>query len=254
MTRQENPLERVRVASPCPASWEGMSGDDKVRFCDQCQLHVYDISRMTRRQAESLIAHTEGRICARLYRRVDGTILTKDCPVGLRALRRRVAKVAGAAFTALLSLSASVLGQTFTRTTKQSEGDRKLTITQSFLGLNPQQGRATFWGNITDPAGAVIPGAQATIINEKTKFKRTIETDEEGQFKFGLLEPGLYTLKIESPGFSKFQQQHLNFQSNEDMRLDVILEPAGTLMGIIICEEPLSKGITIDGVRVRINE
>jgi hypothetical protein len=101
-------LDHLRIASPCPVGWEQMSGDDRVRFCEQCSLRVYNISAMTRSEAEALIANTEGRICARLFRRSDGTIITKDCPVGLRAIRRRVAKVAGAAFAVLLSVCANV--------------------------------------------------------------------------------------------------------------------------------------------------
>jgi hypothetical protein len=231
-----------------------MSGDDRVRFCQQCQLHVYDISQMTRRQAEALISQTEGRICARLYRRADGTVLTKDCPVGLRAFRRRAARIAGAALTTLLSLGASIFGQAFTRTSKDESNDGQAAITRSFLGVNPQARPATCRGIITDPMEAVVPGARVTIINEKTKYKRVIKSDEDGQYKFGLLEPGLYTLKIEFSGFQDFVREHLSLHSNEEMRLDVVLNPAGMLMGVIVCEEPISKGIVIDGVRVRINE
>src|SRR5713226_576379 len=111
-------LDRLRIASPCPVGWEQMTGDDRVRFCEQCSLRVYNISAMTRSEAEALIANTEGRICARLYRRSDGTIITKDCPVGLRAIRRRVAKVAGAVFAAITSLCSTVVGQ------KQSAKDK----------------------------------------------------------------------------------------------------------------------------------
>ena len=88
-------LDRLRIASPCPASWEQMTGDDRARFCELCNLHVYNIAELTASEAKSLIANAEGRICARLYRRSDGTVITKDCPVGLRAIRRRVARIAG---------------------------------------------------------------------------------------------------------------------------------------------------------------
>lgn len=252
MSSQKNPLDHMRIASPCPVSWESMKGDELARFCDQCHLHVYNISEMTRPQAESLIARTEGRICARLYRRADGTVLTKDCPVGLRALRRRISRVAGAAFTALLSLSASALGQTLTRTTRMDAGGPLVAMTHTFSGLNPQEGRATFWGIITDPNGAVIPGAQATIINEKTKYKRTIKSDNKGQFKFGLLEPGLYTFKFEYPGFRAYQREHLRLHSNEDLRLDVVLDIG--FVGEVVYDELPGKGINIDGVHVKINE
>jgi len=52
-------------------------------------LNVYNFAEMTRDEVRDLLARTEGRVCARLYRRADGTVLTRDCPTGLRALRRR---------------------------------------------------------------------------------------------------------------------------------------------------------------------
>jgi hypothetical protein len=91
-----DPLRNLKVASPCPANWEEMYGDDRVRFCGQCRLNVYNLSGMSRVEAERLLASTEGRLCVRFYRRKDGTVLTRDCPVGLAAARRRIAKVASA--------------------------------------------------------------------------------------------------------------------------------------------------------------
>src|SRR6185369_11666555 len=104
-------IDRLRIATPCPIGWDEMTGDNRVRFCDHCQLNVYNIVEMSRSEAEKLIASTEGRLCARLFRRADGTVLTKDCPVGLRALRRRVAKRTAAVFAAIVSLSALAFGQ-----------------------------------------------------------------------------------------------------------------------------------------------
>lgn len=82
-------LETLRIASPCPAKWDEMVGDEKVRFCASCRKSVYNLSSMTRREAEDLMASREGGLCALMYRRVDGTVLTADCPVGRR---RRVAR------------------------------------------------------------------------------------------------------------------------------------------------------------------
>ena len=90
MSAATSPLETVRIANPCPVSWDAMTGDDRVRFCEQCSLNVYNLSAMTRPEAERLITATEGRLCARFYRRADGTILTQNCPTGLRALKRRL--------------------------------------------------------------------------------------------------------------------------------------------------------------------
>lgn len=76
-------LDALSVATPCPANWEEMVGDERVRFCNSCQLNVYHLSGMTRLEAETLVQEKEGKLCVRYYRRADGTILTKDCPVGL---------------------------------------------------------------------------------------------------------------------------------------------------------------------------
>jgi len=101
-------LDGIRIASPCPVGWDRMTGDDRVRFCDECQLSVYNIAELTRAEAEALIANSEGRICARIYRRADGTVITRDCPVGLRAMRRRTAMTAGAVLAAVMTLVTSV--------------------------------------------------------------------------------------------------------------------------------------------------
>lgn len=91
-----SPLDRVRIASPCTADWNAMEGDDRRRFCSQCRLHVYDVGRMTTDEALALLRQVgQGRVCARLHRRADGTVLTRDCPVGLRRrLRRAFARAA----------------------------------------------------------------------------------------------------------------------------------------------------------------
>lgn len=100
-------LGEVRVASPCPADWNEMVGDEQSRFCDKCAKNVYNLSAMTTEQAESLIREKEGHLCVRYYHRADGTILTADCPVGVRKKRVKAATfmaaigVAGAGLFAL---------------------------------------------------------------------------------------------------------------------------------------------------------
>jgi len=82
-------LQQLCIASPCAVSWDDMVGDDRSRFCDHCRLNVYNLASMTQSEIERLILSKEGRLCARLYQRRDGTVLVRDCPIGLAALRRR---------------------------------------------------------------------------------------------------------------------------------------------------------------------
>ncbi|WP_437781797.1 hypothetical protein [Sorangium sp. So ce1097] len=88
-------LDSLRVASPCAARWDEMAGDDRVRFCDHCERHVYNLSEVPRDEAERLVRAAAGDLCVRLYRRADGTVLTADCPVGVS--RRRIRGLAAAA-------------------------------------------------------------------------------------------------------------------------------------------------------------
>ena len=104
MSHENSILNNVRVASPCPASWERMEGDEQVRFCALCRLNVYNLSGMSRQEAEELIRQKQGRLCVRFYQRSDGTMLTQDCPVGLQAIRKRVATLVTGAFALWLGL------------------------------------------------------------------------------------------------------------------------------------------------------
>jgi len=58
---------------------------------------------MTTQEAEDLLRRTEGRLCVRFYRRSDGTILTGNCPVGLRAIRDRLSRIRISIIAAVLS-------------------------------------------------------------------------------------------------------------------------------------------------------
>jgi hypothetical protein len=100
-------LDTIRIASPCNAAWDDMAGTERMRFCRLCQKTVYNLSAMSREQAERLLRQKEGKACIRLYRRHDGTVLTSDCPVGLRAVRRRMAVLIGGAAACLLALVTS---------------------------------------------------------------------------------------------------------------------------------------------------
>ena len=104
-------LENLHVASPCHEKWGEMVGDETSRFCLRCEKNVYDLSSMTRVEAESLITAKEGKLCVRYYRRADGTVLTADCPDGIARKRRRnvAAGVVGASLLAAGGFAASSL-------------------------------------------------------------------------------------------------------------------------------------------------
>jgi hypothetical protein len=98
---------KLKVASPCPALWSDMAGDDRTRFCDSCKKNVYNISGMSRDDAFALIEEREGDVCVRFYQRPDGTVLTADCKIGVAAVARRLKRMC-AALLAFLGVFAIV--------------------------------------------------------------------------------------------------------------------------------------------------
>src|SRR5215217_962167 len=98
MEKFTNPLDKIKIASPCGANWNEMRGDNRRRYCTSCKLNVYNLSGMTRAEAESFLINSEGRVCLRIHRRTDGTVITRDCPVGWQKLKRKVSRTAAAVF------------------------------------------------------------------------------------------------------------------------------------------------------------
>jgi hypothetical protein len=114
MSKFTSPLNNVRIASPCSADWEEMYGDARKRYCGDCKLNVYNLSAMSRDEAENLITNGEGRLCVRFYQRADGTVITQDCPVGWAAVKHRAKVVTTAFFSLMIAiLTGSVFASMF---------------------------------------------------------------------------------------------------------------------------------------------
>lgn len=109
MSKYTSPLKDLKVASPCPANWGEMYGGERKRFCGGCQMNVYNLSGMTKAEAENLILGSEGRLCVRFYQRADGTVITKDCPVGWAKVKQRLSRTATAVFSVLTAFTGGLL-------------------------------------------------------------------------------------------------------------------------------------------------
>lgn len=246
MASHNDSVDRLRIASPCPSNWEQMNGDDRVRFCEMCNLHVYNISQMTRKETAALIASTEGRLCARLFRRSDGTIITKDCPVGLRAIRRRMAKVAGAVFATIVSVTASIVGQKPTRKDKSS-CQHQVTVTKSSSESTQEPGSIS--GTVVDQNGELVPGVRIKVGRNNGETLTTSQTDGKGQFLVRGLKSDTYELTFESKGFDFLKVVDVKLGVKDSVTVAAILTLKGTVVtvGIIADDSLLSTplGTTI---------
>ncbi|NOU34567.1 MAG: hypothetical protein HOO96_42285 [Polyangiaceae bacterium] len=101
-------LANLRVATPCAARWDDMLGDGNARHCLSCDRPVYDVSAMGAAEAEAFLDETAGTAtCIRFHRRADGTLITADCPVGIR--KRRLVVLEAAAIVCGVGLAAAAV-------------------------------------------------------------------------------------------------------------------------------------------------
>lgn len=156
MAKLDNPLNNLKVASPCSQDWEGMLGDNRKRYCGECKLNVYNLSGMTKTEAENLLMNSEGRLCVRFFQRADGTVLTQDCPVGWAKVKQRTKVFATAAFSLVLSLFSGLLfASGFSRS---KEIGKKFPLPIPFTTPTPEP----LMGAIAAPTPKATPSPKAT--------------------------------------------------------------------------------------------
>ena len=63
-----------QIANPCPKKWENMRGDDQRRFCEQCQLHVHNLSTMSVSERREFTQTYAGGACVTYRLLPDGTM------------------------------------------------------------------------------------------------------------------------------------------------------------------------------------
>lgn len=197
--KQFNVISEVQVATPCAARWEEMVGDEKVRFCQGRQLPVYNLSAMDVEEAAERIAQDDDRLCVRFYRRADGTILTRDCPLGIQKAYQRRAFINGMA-GALISLG--VLGTVLmpTQGAVARPAAHRAALFSSALGGD--SGRlqvllhAGISPNIASPSGVtplMLAAREGQLEAVQLLLKRGAEVnrrDEEGNTAFDLAKAG----------------------------------------------------------------
>ena len=184
MPKFDSPLNNIRIASPCPADWNEMYGDDRKRFCGDCKLNVYNLSGMTTEEAERLITNAEGRVCVRFYRRADGSVITEDCPVGWAKVKQRTKLYATAAASLLMALFTGVLFVSLFTKQKPLMGEMRIPFTTPTP--TPERLMGAIAPNINTntshvPNGNYIQGKMA--IPTPTPVRKTRSKFEMGKMK-----------------------------------------------------------------------
>jgi hypothetical protein len=235
MSKSLNVLNRVRISSPCSEDWDSMTGNDQVRFCSHCSLHVHNISSMTRRSAEKLVENSSGRLCVRYIRLPNGKIHTE--PQKLVQLDHRTSKIAAGVFAlASLGFTAGTVSAQTTLTDQVEINVAKNRENKKHEDTNLPYGSLV--GKVLDFTGAIIPGAQVELINKKTTQTRQFMTDEYGVYSFPIVEEGVYSLKVEAQGFRKNEINAITIDRNQQIEKNVVLDISEMVMGVVVINDP----------------
>ena len=81
----------------------------------------------------------------------------------------------------------------------------------------------SFAGSVTDSTGAEVPNAKITAVNVATGISRTAETDESGTYRITNLNPGVYDVRIEHPGFKSILFSQIPLSVDAVLTLDAHL-------------------------------
>jgi hypothetical protein len=214
-----------------------MVGTEQIRFCAECNKHVYNLSGMTRGEAEALIASApRGRLCARLTSGADGTTVTTDAPPGIQLIWRRASPMANAVVSAMLTMATPAMAGVAPMTSQRSS-------IASVVGRpdpKPDTDGATglLSGKLLDPEQAVIVGAKVELINEDSGDVQTTTSSDDGSFQFIVSSSSLHTLKATANGFRAVESNGLTIRGGQ--QIDIKMEPAIATMGGAMVVQPLS--------------
>ena len=101
-----------------------------------------------------------------------------------------------------------------------------LSITPVLLG----QATGSFSGTVLDESGSSISGGTVTATLPATNMSRTAKTDDAGHYLIPLLPVGIYTLRVEFPGFKAVESKDVRLQVDEARELNFSLEPSSKLV------------------------
>jgi hypothetical protein len=193
-----------------------MIGNDQFRFCEHCNLSVYNLAEMTRKDVERLIAKSQGRLCVRYQRRPDGSLRTLPASQKLHRLTRRASQVAAGAFSASIAITGAAL----------SEVTVEANVSQAAMINLDSQGAlgASVVGFVKDATGAAIPSASVSLTNDQSKIPFYTSVNMSGEFRFEGLTAGIYSLRIEAPGFTASELNGVYVQDDTETRLDQVLQ------------------------------
>jgi hypothetical protein len=96
------------------------------------------------------------------------------------------------------------------------------------------QFRASIQGTVTDPTGAIIPGATVTLTDNSTNHTSTTTSSGSGVYTFNALPPDQFTLTVEAPGFTKKTLSNVQILPEQANAVNVTLNLGQTTQTVTV--------------------
>ncbi len=87
--------------------------------------------------------------------------------------------------------------------------------------------KGTITGLVQDSSQRVLPGAEIVVRNLLRESTRTVISDSGGLFHQAGLDPGVYQVSAELPGFRSYRSEELDLEVGVVLRLEIQLSPSG---------------------------
>lgn len=101
-------------------------------------------------------------------------------------------------------------------------------------------------GNVTDPTGAVIPGATITMKNVDTGAERTAVADAQGRYTIQQVTPGIYSVTGKAPGFADVVIARVEMLVNQPATVELKFEKVGSTATSVVVEAASAQINTTD--------
>ena len=107
------------------------------------------------------------------------------------------------------------------------------------------QQQASISGRVVDASSLGLPGATVTVTSQSTGFTRTVVTAETGGYAVPNLEPGIYTILIELPGFTSVRRPDVQLTAGTAFTLEFRMDIAAIEQEVVVtAEAPLVETTT----------
>jgi hypothetical protein len=104
------------------------------------------------------------------------------------------------------------------------------------LQLFSQGNAGRILGAVTDQTGGTVVGATVTVIDTQRNLTRTLTTDTAGEYSAPNLIPGAYTVRAAFQGFKTAERSGITLEVNQDLRVDLTLQPGEQTERITVTE------------------